>query len=100
MQKVEGSSPFSRSSKSLQSDGFSLAQQRVKVRLCGPFFFPRRFRDGNPALGEDIVRFGEVASEHPLEQRDGVIGVIEILLVDIRRRARVLWVLRVGNTGS
>ena len=27
-----------------------------------------RFRDGNSALGEDIVGFGEVASEHALER--------------------------------
>jgi len=50
-------------------------------------------RHAIPALGGDVMRFREVAAEHPLEQTDGVVGVVAIVLVHVAGRARALVAL-------
>jgi hypothetical protein len=53
-------------------------------------FVSRRFHDGNSALGEHVVGLREVAAHELLEQCDGMVGVVDVLLVDVRGGAGVL----------
>ena len=85
MQKVEGSSPFSRSSEVPAKLAQLINEECVEAATAGLFRLAPVSRR-NPALGEHAGRLGEVAAHHALEQRDGVIGVVDVLLIDIRGR--------------
>src|SRR5215207_7812397 len=83
MQKVEGSSPFSRSSAGPAQSQISGFGREREARLGGLFRARSAKRMQNPAPGEGVVGLGERATHDRLERRQGRRGVVDVLLVDL-----------------
>src|SRR5215207_2684134 len=88
MQKVEGSSPFSRSSESPVFAGLS---RFMASRIDPPGGLTRlRIRDGyEMAAGQDVAGFGERAPQKALQDVDRAGPHVQHLLVDAERQLRV-----------
>src|SRR5919202_3029800 len=97
MQKVEGSSPFSRSPRKTRiSAAFRALRDPLQTEPGGLFRGRIQIRYRNACASgaaqppaQQVVGLVQRAAQHPLERIDGLVGEVDVLLVDLGREGVV-----------